>query len=229
MKIILNNLYQGPTKYDLKAEIIKQLRRDWPYLAGIAGLFLLGIWLGMRLPKISPLFAREFGNLVKERLTEIARAIQNAPFYVEIWVIWLNNLMASLTAVITGMFCPLFPLVFVIGNGMIIGLFQNLIQLKAGITANEFYLSLLPHGIFELPAFFIAAWVGIRFGAVTYKFIWRYIVGKEPKFFKGLIIRIAEYFETEARNYAILIAVMLVIAATIEVTVSPLLLKNTLK
>ena len=132
MSVILNYLDPRTNEYDLKVAIVKQLKRDWPYLAGIAGVFLIGIWLGMALPKISPLFAQQFGNLVKERMTEIARKIHNAPLLVEIWVIWLNNLTASLTAVMTGMILgPLFPLVFVIGNGVIIGLFQHLIQAQS--------------------------------------------------------------------------------------------------
>jgi stage II sporulation protein M len=202
-------------------QVVRLIKRDWPYFLVIAGLFLLGIWLGERLPELSPQAAKLVEKAAMDRFSEIAKLMNGAPLWVEILVIWGNNIAASLTAVLTGiLIIPVLPLFFLIGNGMLIGLFQRITATKTGLDLAHFYISLIPHGIFELPAFFIAVGLGIRFGLIPYRLIRDYSKTKtHMPYFRE--------FVREARYYAALIVVLLLIAAIIEVAVSPVLMKQT--
>lgn len=199
-------------------QLRRLIKRDWLYFVAISVIFFFGIWLGELLPELSPETAKELEKVVTERFTEIANLIKDAPLIMKILVIWGNNIAASVTAVLTGIIIiPVLPVSLLIGNGVLIGLFQRLIEVKSGITATQFFLGLIPHGLFELPAFFIAAGLGIRFGLIPYRLIWHYSrTGIRMPYFQD--------FLREARYYAVLILILLLIAATIEVTISPLII-----
>jgi stage II sporulation protein M len=207
--------------------LIRLLARDWGYIAGIAGIFVLGIWVGREFVTADPQAAQELANGYIKRLSEIANTFKNAPVYVGILVIWLNNLSAGLAAIIFGLLLgPLFPLLLVFGNGVMIGVFERIILLKMKLSVFHFYTSIIPHGIFELPAFFITAWVGICFGIIVYGHLWSFIRGRgEGPFFRTLALKVRAYFLTEARYYILFAVILFFIAATIEMTVSPMLLK----
>lgn len=198
-------------------EVIRLLKRDWPKLLLLAVIFMLGIWMGEELPKVNPKLAGDLKKEAMEKFAEIARWMQQLPTGTEFFVIWLNNISASLTAVLFGVLLPIIPLFFLISNGALIGLFQNTIQIENGISPLQFYLSLMPHGILELPAFFIAVFLGIRFGLVPYRLIVHYLRTKEH-------LPLFKEVTRESRYYGVLILIMLLFAAVIEVTISPLLI-----
>ena len=198
-------------------EVIRLLKRDWPKLLLLAVIFMLGIWMGEELPKVNPKLAGDLKTEALKKFAVIARWMQQLPSGTEFLVIWINNVVTSLTAVLYGILLPVFPLVFLLSNSLLIGLFQSALQIENGISPLQFYLSLLPHGILELPAFFIAVFLGIRFGLVPYRLIIHYLRTKEHlPLFKEVI--------HETRYYGVLILIMLLFAAVIEVTISPLLI-----
>jgi stage II sporulation protein M len=196
----------------------KLIRRDWRYIAAIAGLFCLAIYLGHLLRSTHPQVLEQLGKEYYRKLAELARTMHGQPLWIEIGIIWLNNMFAAALAFTIGIFLPVLPLFPLIGNGLMIGYFQKAIELQSGIDVFRFYLALAPHGIFELSAFFIAVMLGIRFGMVPYRLIWQHHMTRqrEPLFRK---------FCYEARSYWGLITGMLLVAAVIEVSVSPLLFK----
>jgi stage II sporulation protein M len=198
-------------------ELKMLVRRDWPYFLGVAVLFLVMVALGYFLPIFNPQMTRMFQNSFFERLRQIAALIKDQPFLVQIGIIWFNNLTASTAAILLGILLAAFPLFSLIGNGLAIGMMQRLVELR-GLGGVRFYLGLLPHGVFELPAFFIAVGLGIRLGLIPFRLIWqRHMTQRRRPLFR--------IFFQEARRYWVLIAVLLLVAATIEITVSPLLLK----
>jgi stage II sporulation protein M len=204
--------------------LIRLLARDWGYIAGIAGIFVLGIWVGREYMIADPQGAREIADTYIKRLSEIAATFKNTPVYVGILIVWLNNLGAGLSAIMIGLFLgPLLPLFLVFSNGVMIGVFERLVALEHKINISKFYTSIIPHGIFELPAFFITAWVGICFGIIVYRRIFSTIINairgeKQPPFFKTLALEIRVY-------YILFTVILFFIAATIEMTISPMLLK----
>lgn len=198
-------------------EVIRLLKRDWLKLLLLAVIFMLGIWMGKELPKVHPKLAGDLKTEALKKFAEIARWMQQLPSGTEFFVIWINNVVASLSAVLYGILLPVFPLTFLLSNSLLIGLFQSTLQIENGISSLQFYLSLIPHGILELPAFFIAVFLGIRFGLVPYRLIIHYLRTKEHlPLFKEVI--------HETRYYGVLILIMLFFAAVIEVTISPLLI-----
>ncbi len=198
-------------------EVIRLLKRDWPKLLLLAAIFMLGIWMGEQLPKVNPKMAADLRKEALQKFAEIARWMRQLPAGTEFVVIWVNNISASLTAILFGILLPIIPLVFLLSNGLLIGLFQNMIQVENGLSPLRYYLSLVPHGILELPAFFIAVFLGIRFGLVPYRLIIHYLRTKEHlPLFKEVI--------RETRYYGFLVLIMLLVAAVIEVTISPLII-----
>ncbi len=198
-------------------EIIRLLKRDWPKILLIFALFMFGILIGGQLPKVNPKMAADLKDEAMRRFEEIARWMKIAPPGTEFFVIWANNITASLTALLFGILLPIIPLLSLLMNGVIIGLFQNMIQVETGLTPFQFYLSLTPHGILELPAFFISVLLGVRFGLVPYRLVNHYLRTKEH-------LPLFKEVTRETRYYGILIVIMLFFAAIIEVAVSPFLL-----
>lgn len=198
-------------------EIVRLLKRDWPKIILVVALFSLGILMGEQLPRVNPTMAAELKAEAVRRFEEIAGWMKNLPPGTEFFAIWINNLVASLTAILFGILLPIIPLFSLLMNGILIGLFQNMIQVETGLSPFLFYLGLAPHGILELPAFFIAVLLGVRFGLVPYRLVIHYLRTKEH-------LPLFKEVTREARAYGILIVIMLLFAAVIEMTISPLLL-----
>jgi uncharacterized membrane protein SpoIIM required for sporulation len=198
------------------ARLLKLLKRDARYLALIAGFFILFVALGVKLPEIAPEAAEHGEDFVRQYFGKIKAMIENKTVLEQIIFIFKNNITASFFAIVSGII-PLFPLLFLFINGVIIGLAQHITQLE-GLAPAKFYLSLLPHGIFELTAFFIAVFMGLRFNLIPIQLIYHY---KKTGQYRGFL---KEYFH-DLFYYGGLIILLLAIAAVIEMTVSPLILK----
>jgi stage II sporulation protein M len=81
-------------------------------------------------------------------------------------VIFLNNAVKSLFAIVLGAGFGIIPIIFVGGNGIILGLIANEVSKQQGIV---FVLAaLVPHGIIEIPMILISAGLGLRLGYFMY-------------------------------------------------------------
>jgi stage II sporulation protein M len=65
-----------------------------------------------------------------------------------------------------GLVIGLFPLFFILTNGMVIGIMLELMIVKYGVAYGTFIflVGIMPHGIFELPAIFISTSIGLKLG-----------------------------------------------------------------
>jgi stage II sporulation protein M len=197
-------------------ELGRLLKRDWRYFLWISLLLVLGIGIGAHLPKHSP-FAELITKAAFRKLQEIKKLYIHAPLFGKIALIWGNNIFASASSILLGIII-VFPVVFLLENGAIIGIIQKLVVLKTGMAPVWFYLALAPHGIFELPAFIIACTLGIRFGLIPFRLAYNYLRERpNPPLFQ-------EFFQ-ELRYYAVFLLLILLVAAVLEVTVSPLLVR----
>jgi stage II sporulation protein M len=202
---------------DFKKELIRLLKRDWRFFLWTSWLLIFGIGLGLSLPEQNP-FIKMITQSTFHKLMELKKWYLQAPLLGKIAIIWGNNIFASTFAVIFGII--LFPpVVSLIENGMILGILQKLLGVKNGVAPVWFYLSLAPHGIFELPAFIMASALGIKFGLIPLRLMYNQLRKRshQPLF--------REFFR-DLRYYAVLILLMLFVAAIIEVMVSPLLVKS---
>ena len=122
------------------------------------------------------------------------------------WQIFLfifeNNVSKLFVLLLLGAFAGLIPLLSVFANGLLLGIFAQVVSEE--ISWTFFFLGILPHGIIEIPVLIISSAIGVRIGKVA---IWRLFSKKE-----SLLI---ELFK--ALKFFILVLVPLIfIAALIE-------------
>jgi uncharacterized membrane protein SpoIIM required for sporulation len=110
-------------------------------------------------------------------------------------VIFLNNAFTCFLNIITGPLIGIFPLFSAVINGGLLGWLAH----EEGLFV---FLVVVPHGIFELPAYFLSVAIGLKLAREVLK----------PKGERQLRITLGESF----RVYLRLIVPLLIIAAIIE-------------
>ena len=153
------------------------------------------------------------GGTVAPQLLEILQetfgGIAEMPPLILLAIIFLNNAVKSLAALILGLFFGIPSVLFIILNGAIIGIVAYEVSTIHGLP---FVLAaLIPHGIFELPAVLLSAAIGIKLGAKVLNRL------KGETGLKG-------EFRSGVRFFATRIIPLLIIAAVIEVFVTPLVI-----
>lgn len=126
------------------------------YLAVAVGTFLLGIAAGYALllsgdPSVDQLIEMVTNGVFSEIAGDNAAMLAVK--------IFLNNLQACLLLFLGGATFGLLTLFILLANGVIIGVFVGDIADRLGSLG--LVAGLVPHGIFELPALFIAAALGL--------------------------------------------------------------------
>lgn len=110
-------------------------------------------------------------------------------------VIFLNNAFTCFLNILTGPLLGIFPLFSTVINGGLLGWLAN----EEGLFV---FLVVVPHGIFELPAYFLSVAIGLKLAREVLK----------PKGERQLRITLGKSF----RVYLRLIVPLLLIAAIIE-------------
>jgi len=144
----LETIEKHPIKKSLSH--IKQSRN---YIYAVIGLFLLSTIIGV-------VFNQQL-SFLDETLRELLEKTINLSPIELISFILLNNSLASILGVVSGIILGIFPITSSISNGVVLGYVLS----KVGIL--EFW-RLLPHGIFELPAVFISFGLGIKLGSFIF-------------------------------------------------------------
>ncbi len=121
-----------------------------------------------------------------------------------------RNLWATAILLISGI-TVVIPIVILFANGFIFG-FVSKLTLTKNLGILIFIEGVLPHSIFEFPAFLISAAMGIRTGII--------IFGTRKDRMKNLILHLKEL----AIIYLLVIIPLLVIAAFVEAFVSAALI-----
>ncbi len=140
------------------------LRESWEYLKESRYFLLLAIMLFAASAIVGYIFAPSFGffdSILKDVLkqTEGLDALQLIIF------IFRNNFMSALLAIVFGVLLGIFPIFNALMNGALIGYVSAKAVSVAGFSI---LLSLVPHGIFELPAIFIAIGLGVKLGTFVF-------------------------------------------------------------
>lgn len=124
-----------------------------------------------------------------------------------------NNLIATMQIIFLGIFLGLPTLSAAIANGAVLG-FLAFQLVQEGIAPLPFLLSgVLPHGIFELPAFFLCVALGLKLGY--------HVVFPLPELSRGATFR--KIFN-EIGILLPFILGLLAIAAVVEVFITPLII-----
>jgi stage II sporulation protein M len=147
----------------------------------------------------------EFGNL--------AESAEN-PGLAFFLIIFLNNAIKSALVIYMGALLGIFPALFLVLNGMVLGYLYQFIGAQGENAALVFLKGVLPHGIIEIPAVLLASAFGLKFGSLVFKSI-ASVFRRQ----RGL----ADEFETFIiRSVPALLAVVfaLMLAAVIESTLT---------
>ena len=140
-------------------EYLYSLRK---YITAITAVFIISMVTGVISSIRDPASSMNYLETFKDSLSWIADL---NPLVIML-VIFLNNAVKSLIAFVLGIGLGVIPVVFVAGNGMILGMVADIVFRKKGAV---FVLAaLLPHGIIEIPMILLSAGMGLKLGHSMY-------------------------------------------------------------
>jgi stage II sporulation protein M len=120
--------------------------------------FAVGIAFGLAVVFRFPQFTDHFG----ESVTGFLRMFRGLPKPELAFAIFLNNTIKTLIAILLGAALGIVPALFLVANGVVLGVVLFLSAQGRGIWLS--LMSILPHGIFELPAVFLGTSIGFMMG-----------------------------------------------------------------
>ncbi|WP_106767129.1 stage II sporulation protein M [Paenibacillus faecalis] len=132
-------------------------------------LFAMGITVGwVQSGAIQELILEEIKKLggISKKLMQ-----SEAPELSFFIIIFLNNSIKSILVLFSGILFGIFPIVFLVMNGLFIGFLLNLEHTLGGNLSEMIFKGLLPHGIIEIPVLLIAAAYGLSLGGLVFKSI----------------------------------------------------------
>ncbi len=174
----------------------------WPYILLAAVLFLTSLIGGLL---VSPEFAADALKELELTLKPLAELFNPLVLFI---IIFLNNAIKALGAIVLGIVLGLPSLFFLGANGFMVGVAVT--ALKSITGYGVIAASLAPHGIIEIPALVLSSALGMRIGLESLKYLTRQ---------KSAVKAQLRY---SMRVYLKWILVGLFIAAIIEVFITPL-------
>jgi len=171
------------------------LRESQNFVYGIIIMFFLSALIGF-------IFHEQF-VIFNETLSRIAASVEGLSQFELIVFIFVNNVQAAFIGFIFGPLLGIVPVLNAVSNGAILGYVSYLAMLRAGPLV---LLQLVPHGIFELPAIFIALGLGLRWGTFVFA----------PK--KKVKEAFVYHFYNGLKVFVAIVLPLLAIAAVIEGT-----------
>lgn len=121
-------------------------------------LFLISILIGL-IWGIFYLSLSDIQNLANQIYADLLKD-QNPTYWNVFTGIFQRNIGAAVLTIGLGIIYKYLPLLIIIFNGVIFGIiFSSLSELQVGIFG--FIFSVVPHGIFEIPAFIVSGALGV--------------------------------------------------------------------
>ncbi|TVX95602.1 stage II sporulation protein M [Cohnella terricola] len=188
-----------------------------PYFIFSAMLFFAGVVIGGTSGAPADFLEQQIKG-VKAISDSIVKS--ETPEWTAFLLITANNIFSTLMVMGLGIIAGIMPLVMLVSNGMILGYMLSILSDKG---ENMFLLivkGILPHGIFELTAVFLACAFGLRFGMTLIKGIFGSAFGKKEPW--QPFVRTA----TGAVPALIVVVVLLLLAAAVESTITLWLSKS---
>ncbi|PFE13229.1 stage II sporulation protein M [Bacillus cereus] len=135
------------------------------------------------------------------------KSIKNNPSFLHFAY---HNLLANILTCFSFFTFGIFTIVLIIYNGFLIGL-SSIHSIEQGKNLLYVICALLPHGIFEIPAFIFAGAIGFK----GLDFIFKKITGKK-----------VELFFRDILTMLLVIFILTCIAAIIEANITPMILNK---
>ena len=134
-----------------------------PYLAASSIMFSAGIVIGLMIMRQYPSLAGSLENT----LAAFVKNFAGMPHVQLAAAIFLNNTLKTLLAILLGSLLGVIPAIFLVANGVALGVAWTLSSSVRGPWLS--LLSLLPHGVLELPAVFLGTSIGLMIGLAAFK------------------------------------------------------------
>jgi len=176
------------------------LKRLYPYLKTSLVIFGSGIVIGLITVTHVPELAGHFESSVVG-FVKIFRGLSKFELAA---AIFLNNALKTLLGIVLGSLFGIIPVVFLLANGIALGVMFSLSAQSRGPWLS--FLSILPHGILELPAVFLGTSIGLMVGSHVVKGLF----GRAETTVRGELVRGLRFFCT-------VILPLLLVAALVEV------------
>jgi len=181
--------------------------RNWLYFVVALAIIwaAFGFFLSASFPSLYPGFVSFIDEVFAEALGEI-----NLESDWELAVaIFRQNTLATFYDLFLGVIFGFVPVVSIAINffalGFLAGPVASADPAFTSITLPQFFLAIAPHGIFEIPAIFLAAGFGMRFG-------WQWLLPSSS----GRRLRVFKQSFFDVLKILPLVIVLLVVAAIIE-------------
>jgi stage II sporulation protein M len=193
----------GPAAWS-RQEQSRYLRELGPYFIASILLILTGAVCGVATSTHAP----EFSGAILEALGQFIKRLLGLPKPYLALTIFLNNSLKTLAVLVLGMLGGILPLVFLLGNGFVLGIVFHVSAQSRGLPA--FVVAILPHGLFELPAVLLGTSIGLMLGVRAIKRTF----GRGEEKITGELARGLRFF-------LVVIVPLLLLAAFIETFITP--------
>jgi stage II sporulation protein M len=189
--------------------------RSWLFMA--AALFIAsGVFFYYRFPGtggLADLLAGEAG-LQMDQLQKLVNFIVNLPAPAAVAFIFINNFLSTVQMLLLGAGLGIMPLITLALNGALVGATAAAAVSEGTNLFKLICFGILPHGIFELGAFFLAGALGLKFG-------YHCVASPLPGLNR---FQSFKYIWKEAISILPLVVSLLALAALVEMTITPLLI-----
>lgn len=142
-----------------------QFREAWDYIKETRNYIYVIVLVFFVCAILGYVFASQLTFLDELVLKSIISETEGLNVFEMILYILQNNLFTALMAVILGVFFGVFPLGSAMSNGVVVGYVYHK---ASGLAGPWIIWRLFPHGIFELPAVFLAMALGLKLGTVIF-------------------------------------------------------------
>jgi stage II sporulation protein M len=184
---------------------IEYLKSSWKYVFFVSGIFIISLIAGLLIPLKDLGLPENYIEMFKNSFGWIKTL---SPISIML-VIFLNNAVKSLFVIVLGAGFGIIPIIFVGGNGIILGLIANEVSKQLGIIL--VLAAIIPHGVIEIPMILISAGLGLRLGYFMYLSL------------RGEKIDMRSELSGSLRLYMRLIMPLLFVSAMIETFVTPVI------
>jgi len=183
---------------------LEYLRSSRKYILIMTGIFIISVIAGLVASLKDLGLSENYLDMLKESFGWIKDL---HPIGIML-VIFLNNAFKSLLAIVLGAGFGIIPVIFIAGNGVLLGLVANQVSIEKG----TFFVlaAILPHGIMEIPMVLISSGLGLRLGYLMLSSI----LGKKTDMRYELM--------QSLRIYMRIVVPLLFVAAVVETFVTPM-------
>ncbi len=197
-------------KYAITIAAIVKNNLSWLLVSAVVFLFCL-LWFYNQAGDMTAETNNLIGDQLEDTLHGILTIIEEKPL-LGATLILANNLLTMIQMLILGVILGLSPILTLVINGATVGLVLSIATSEGMSLPAIIFLGLLPHGLFELFAFFLCSAFGLKLGyhctlfpltgktrKESFFHIWREILAVLPLvFFLLLLAALVEVFITPA-------------------------------